>query len=108
MVDRFGFEDHNPPPLPFLSQFCQEAAAFLLADTRHVAVVHCKAGKVTPTAIGYTHMQRAVCIFKHVAQILTRYDRPRSKVNVVQTLQRNCVDSCVAPPLSPAKPYMYI
>eukprot|EP00891_Asterochloris_glomerata_P003134 jgi/Astpho2/3134/Aster-x1123 len=44
-VEHFGFEDHQPPPLPLVQAFCKSVEAHLAADPANVAVVHCKAGK---------------------------------------------------------------
>ena len=43
--ERFGFDDHNPPPLALIKPFCESMSAFLNADKKNVAAVHCKAGK---------------------------------------------------------------
>jgi len=42
---RFGFDDHNPPPLALVKPFCDSVGEWLAADKRNVAAVHCKAGK---------------------------------------------------------------
>ena len=42
---RFGFGDHEAPPLALARALCLEAAAWLRAHPANVAVVHCKAGK---------------------------------------------------------------
>ena len=44
-VERFPFDDHTPPHLDLIRQFCVSAKAWLDADEEHIAVVHCKAGK---------------------------------------------------------------
>jgi hypothetical protein len=44
-VYRFGFEDHNPPPLQMISEFCRVANAFLDQHPSNVLAIHCKAGK---------------------------------------------------------------
>ena len=33
------------PPLPLVSDFCQQMADWLQQDPQNIAVVHCKAGK---------------------------------------------------------------
>eukprot|EP01065_Artemidia_motanka_P046780 TRINITY_DN7173_c0_g1_i2.p1 TRINITY_DN7173_c0_g1~~TRINITY_DN7173_c0_g1_i2.p1 ORF type:complete len:682 (+),score=25.65 TRINITY_DN7173_c0_g1_i2:232-2277(+) len=42
---RFGFEDHNPPPLSLLPLVLGNIDEWLSRSPRHVAAVHCKAGK---------------------------------------------------------------
>ncbi|XP_047472380.1 phosphatidylinositol 3,4,5-trisphosphate 3-phosphatase and dual-specificity protein phosphatase PTEN-like isoform X2 [Penaeus chinensis] len=44
-VRNFPFADHNPPPLIDIEPLCKDMADWLAADSRNVAVVHCKAGK---------------------------------------------------------------
>ena len=44
-VSRYPFDDHQPPRLSQMSEFCAEATAWLGADPRNVLAVHCKAGK---------------------------------------------------------------
>ena len=44
-VDRFPFDDHNPPPFDLIRQFCIHASDWLQQDEKHIVVVHCKAGK---------------------------------------------------------------
>jgi len=44
-VRRMGFFDHNPCPFELLPRICEAIHSWLGADERHVAAVHCKAGK---------------------------------------------------------------
>jgi len=44
-VDRYPFDDHNPPPFDLIRQFCIHASDWLQEDEKHIVVVHCKAGK---------------------------------------------------------------
>jgi len=44
-VRRFGFDDHNPPPLSLLVRLCNEASEFLTEDKKNVVAIHCKGGK---------------------------------------------------------------
>lgn len=41
----FPFDDHNPPPLRSMVDFCTDAAEFLDEASDNVIAVHCKAGK---------------------------------------------------------------
>jgi len=45
MIERFPFDDHNPPPFSLMEQFCQDVNRYLLSDPENVVSVHCKAGK---------------------------------------------------------------
>jgi hypothetical protein len=44
-VQRIPFEDHCPPLLVELIQFCREASKWLSRDNTHIVNVHCKGGK---------------------------------------------------------------
>ena len=41
----FPFDDHNPPPLSTIVEFCTTVDRFLQEDERNVVAVHCKGGK---------------------------------------------------------------
>jgi len=45
-VQDFPFDDHHPPSFEVIGRFCLDVDSWLKQDTNHVAVVHCKAGKV--------------------------------------------------------------
>jgi len=45
-VQDFPFDDHHPPSFDVIGRFCSDVDSWLKQDTNHVAVVHCKAGKV--------------------------------------------------------------
>mmetsp|Transcript_17548 Transcript_17548/g.34517 ORF Transcript_17548/g.34517 Transcript_17548/m.34517 type:complete len:355 (+) Transcript_17548:268-1332(+) len=42
---RFGFDDHQPPPLEMMRPFCESVGEYLNEDPKHFAAIHCKAGK---------------------------------------------------------------
>jgi len=46
-VEDFPFDDHHPPSFDMIGQFCHDVDSWLKQDINHVAVVHCKAGKVS-------------------------------------------------------------
>ena len=41
----FPFDDHNPPPLSTIVEFCTTVDRFLAEDEKNVVAVHCKGGK---------------------------------------------------------------
>eukprot|EP01147_Barroeca_monosierra_P004592 gene4592-8582_t len=41
----FPFDDHNPPPLDLMMDFCRDLDSYLKKHPLNTAVIHCKAGK---------------------------------------------------------------
>ena len=77
-VMAFPFDDHNPPPMPLMHDFCRRAQEFLDADPENVLFVHCKAGK------GRTGVM--ICAYllhdgtwERTAEALDFYGRARTK-----------------------------
>lgn len=46
LVSVYGFDDHNAPPFELLHPYCEDMDHWLKTPD-HVAIVHCKAGKVS-------------------------------------------------------------
>ena len=44
-VANYPFDDHNAPPFVLIKPFCDDVHAYLAADERNIALIHCKAGK---------------------------------------------------------------
>ncbi|GAB6031313.1 hypothetical protein CHUAL_009106 [Chamberlinius hualienensis] len=44
-VERFPFDDHNPPPLSEMFRFTNNVGNWLSVDHRNVVAIHCKGGK---------------------------------------------------------------
>jgi phosphatidylinositol-3,4,5-trisphosphate 3-phosphatase/dual-specificity protein phosphatase PTEN len=42
---RIAFDDHNPPPLVYMFDFCKNVDEWLSQHPSHIIAVHCKAGK---------------------------------------------------------------
>mmetsp|Transcript_27176 Transcript_27176/g.45694 ORF Transcript_27176/g.45694 Transcript_27176/m.45694 type:complete len:427 (-) Transcript_27176:753-2033(-) len=82
-VRRFGFDDHNPPPLSLLVRLCNEASEFLTEDKKNVVAIHCKGGK------GRTGVVTASILLKlhkdyYAEKALTRFAVMRTEDDVSQ------------------------
>lgn len=47
MVESYPMKDHYPPNFKLIEQFCTSVHEWLTKKSDNVAVVHCKAGKVS-------------------------------------------------------------
>ena len=65
-VATYPFDDHNAPPFELIKPFCDDMDIWLKKDDRNVAVVHCKAGKVSTNMYNYTYVRVRVCTCVHV------------------------------------------
>lgn len=56
-VATYPFDDHNAPPFELIRPFCDDMDLWLKEDDRNIAVVHCKAGKVSSLVCMYIMWQ---------------------------------------------------
>jgi len=90
-VRRYGFDDHNPPPLSLLVRLCNEAHEFLRKCPEHVVAIHCKGGK------GRTGVVTAAVLLKlhpdwYAEKALMTFAEMRTDDNVQEQSKRVGVD----------------
>jgi phosphatidylinositol-3,4,5-trisphosphate 3-phosphatase/dual-specificity protein phosphatase PTEN len=92
-VERFPFEDHNPPPFNVLLPCCRSLDAFLSQDPMNIAAVHCKAGKGRTGVVICTYMVY-LKLYKTALEALTVYGLIRTKDGKGVTInsQRRYID----------------
>lgn len=73
-VSHFPFPDHQPPSLDILIQAVAEMKAFLDESPKHVAVLHCKAGKgrAGTMCCAYMMADSEILTLKEAIDILTQ------------------------------------
>jgi phosphatidylinositol-3,4,5-trisphosphate 3-phosphatase/dual-specificity protein phosphatase PTEN len=78
--NRIAFDDHNPPPLVYIVDFCRSLDEWLSANYYNVAGVHCKAGKGrTGTMIACYLLWSGVC--NTAEDALRQFDAHRTRNN---------------------------
>eukprot|EP00742_Colponemidia_sp_Colp-10_P001227 GILJ01001320.1.p1 GENE.GILJ01001320.1~~GILJ01001320.1.p1 ORF type:complete len:515 (+),score=68.94 GILJ01001320.1:166-1710(+) len=76
-VEHFPFDDHTPPPLKMMLDFCISVTDYLQEDPENIAVIHCKAGKGrTGVMIGAYLLYAGICSTPDEA--LSRYGEKRT------------------------------
>lgn len=77
-VERFPFEDHNPPPFSVILMCCKSLDAFLSKDPKNIAAIHCKAGKGRTGVIIAAYMVY-LKLYKTANEALTIYGAIRTR-----------------------------
>jgi phosphatidylinositol-3,4,5-trisphosphate 3-phosphatase and dual-specificity protein phosphatase PTEN len=81
-VSKYGFYDHQAPPVSLIGQFCADVQAHLDEDPENCAAIHCKAGKgragmMTCCFLMHTkHSKTAEQAMAHFAEMRTKGASP--------------------------------